>query len=337
MSRKPERPEHTQDPVAELIRVAGRREPAPDHVVSALRRATDATWRRQLANRRRRRSVLAAAAALAALAAGLVLFLEGPLAPRASIAEVERVDGAARLIDSETERALEPGDTLYEGMVVDTGGPPQPARIALRLADGHHLRLDANSRLRLESSSRAELQRGTLYGEAGGDGGALEIGTRWGTVRDLGTRFEVRVGTDSLRVRVREGRIRLEQNGASRDVDAGAELRVHPDGSLELVPTPTYGESWSWILGVSPGFDIEGRHLREFLDWIAGETGWQIDTAPGTFDGGPTVLRGSIAGLGPSEALGAVLPGCGLRYRLEEGRLLIEPEGSEAEADLEPR
>ncbi len=343
MSRKPERPDPSDDPVAQLVRLAGRREPAPERVVNALREATAATWHRQLAARRRRRSILLAAAALAVLATGLALLWTGPLAPRTPrtvVAEVERVDGQVHVVGSGAHGPVAPGGTLYEGTVVETGGGGvERGRLALRLADGHHLRLGDAGRLRLAGGSRVELERGALYAESEGDGTVLEIVTRWGTVRDLGTRFEVRVASDSLRVRVREGRVSLSQEGPSRtvEVEAGRELQVQPDGSVELRPAAVYGESWDWILGLSPGFDIEDRSLRELLDWVAGETGWHVEALPGTFADRPTILHGSIAGLHPAEALATVLPGCDLRYRIEEGRLLIEPDDSEGESEVEGR
>ena len=70
---------------------------------------------------------------------------------------------------------------------------------------------------------------------------------------------------------------------------------------------------------------LEGRSLRDFLLWIAGENGWQLRYADAAVEekASTTILHGSIQGLTPEEALSAVLPTSGVAHRLENGVLLI--------------
>ena len=81
-------------------------------------------------------------------------------------------------------------------------------------------------------------------------------------------------------------------------------------------------------LGVGRGacapVDLDGRSLREFLDWIAGENGWQLRFADAAVESqAQTTMHGSIEGLTPEEAFAAVLPTAGVEHRLENGVLLI--------------
>ena len=54
--------------------------------------------------------------------------------------------------------------------------------------------------------------------------------------------------------------------------------------------------------------------MRDFLDWIAGENGWQLRFADSAVEqkSQTTILHGSIKGLTPEEALAAVLPTSGV-------------------------
>ena len=86
-----------------------------------------------------------------------------------------------------------------------------------------------------------------------------------------------------------------------------------------------YGPEWEWAFAVGEPFAIEGRSLREFLEWIAGENGWEIQFADRDIEqkSSITILHGSIQGLSPAEALATVLPVSGVPYQFENGVLRV--------------
>jgi ferric-dicitrate binding protein FerR (iron transport regulator) len=145
-------------------------------------------------------------------------------------------------------------------------------------------------------------------------------------VRDIGTRFEVRFNGSALRVRVRDGVVRLSQTRQSHDAQPGDELTLDGSGAIVRRTVPVHGADWAWAMALARPFDLEGRSLRDFLDWIAGENGWQLRFADAAVDKKSltTILHGSIQGLTPDEALAAVLPTSGVEHRLENGVLLIK-------------
>lgn len=216
------------------------------------------------------------------------------------------------------------GDRIQEGDGVDTttGG-----QAALRLALGASVRIDRGTRLRLISGSSIFLDEGAIYVESGESSGArsLEIRTTLGLVRDIGTRFEVRLNRSALRVRVRDGVVQLSQSGRSHDARPGDELTLDGSGAILRRTIPVHGADWAWVAALARPFDLEGRSLRDFLDWIAGENGWQVRFADAAVEEKSltTTLHGSIQGLTPEEALSAVLPTSGVAYHLENGVLLV--------------
>jgi hypothetical protein len=73
------------------------------------------------------------------------------------------------------------------------------------------------------------------------------------------------------------------------------------------------------------GFDLEGRTVQEFLDWVARETGWQIRFADDRLadSARKIVLHGGMGKLRPDRAPFAILPGAGLEGELRSGILIV--------------
>jgi ferric-dicitrate binding protein FerR (iron transport regulator) len=320
------------DPIARLIRLAGPRPPAPEERVTRVRDGVHARWRAAVTAERRRSVVLIAAPIAAALVvvlgAGVWLRDRGRVAATPA-ATVVRTEGRVLLRDGTvawTDRVLAAG----AGLTTGSGG-----RAALLLSGGRSVRLDTGTELRLVSARVLELERGAVYVEteapASGDGAApeaapIEIRTSLGRVRDVGTQFEVRLEDGMLQVSVREGIATLLRDHRTYTAAAGTRLRVDPHGAVETGTVGLRGADWDWVLAVAPPFDLEGRTLREYLDWLSRETGWTVGYADPSIaaDAAIVVLHGSSAGLRPDETPAAVLPTCGLLHRLDGETLIIE-------------
>lgn len=331
---------HTTEPVGAeqigpLLRLAGPREPVPADRMRRVKAAVHAEWRQQ--SRARSRRVIAGWSAGAFAAAALLLFgvrlavRDDTVAPgpAQTVATIEAVSGAAGVTFASGGAAptlLQPGLGIREGDGVDT---TRGGRAALRLAGGVSLRVDRGTRLQLTSGSAITLEEGSIYIDSGKNlaDNALEIRTAVGVVRDVGTRFEVRFKGSDLRVRVRDGLVRLSQSRQSHEAKPGEELTLDGNGRIERRVVPVHGADWAWAAALAPPFDLEGRSLRDFVDWIAGENGWQVHFADAAVErkSRTTTLHGSIKDLTPEEALSAVLPASGVDHRLENGVLWILP------------
>lgn len=98
----------------------------------------------------------------------------------------------------------------------------------LRLADGSELAIAPDTRLRVKfdsGSRRLELDEGQIAVTVAVDRQRpFEVAAGGGTVRDIGTRFEVDVGRERTRVTVAEGMVEIDlpaSGGAPRKVGAG--------------------------------------------------------------------------------------------------------------------
>lgn len=316
-----------------LLRLAGRRPRLPELEVAPAREAARAAWRRGRARATRRR-----AAQLVALAASAALVVLVGTRERPSRPEPVRDPVPVG------ELVVRSGDVVVTGA---SGGSPQigtdatiatgrNGRAALELTNGASLRIDESTFVHFESPTQLALDRGAVYLDVQpvSARSPIAVATPLGTVRHLGTQFEVRLqgGSEStghsaaLRVSVREGRVSVEHRGGVTQASAGSELTIRSDGSISRGTAAAEGLAWSWTQQVAPEFLIEGRTLAAYLAWVSRETGLPIRYADPALAarGHQTVLHGTIAGLTPEQSLAVVLPGCGLVYTRSGASFRIE-------------
>ncbi len=325
-SDRGEAPEPESETLGRLLTLAGPRQAAPVSVVAEVKRATYPAWQakvRAVRTRRRRRTWMLAAAASLVIAGALWRLAPRTLPdaePPVRVATVEVTAGAV----TAGAASVTIGARLDAGSTLETD--PR-SHATLRLAGGASARLDAGSVLKLEAADALELERGAVYLDTGrGPGGAsLAVSTRYGVARDVGTQFEVRLLEDALKIQVREGSVEIDVGEATHEAVAGSALTVAGGGAVTRETVPAHGPSWGWVLGTSPPFELEGRTLGEFLDWVTRETGWRTRFADPALESEVTgtAAHGSIAGVRPDLAPDVVLPSYGLRYRLEDGILVI--------------
>ena len=244
------------------------------------------------------------------------------------VATIVRAEGRVLRLDG---RAAEPGGFLDASAGLTTGAD---GRAALRTASGVSVRVDRETELRFQSAAVLVLARGGIYvdTESSAKPGAVEVRTPLGTISDVGTQFEVRLADDELRLAVRTGAASLTRDGRRSPAPAGTRLRVEAGGAVETSKVPLDGADWDWVQAIAPPFELEGRTLGDYLDWLERETGRRVTFADPSI-AGPSraiVLHGSTAGIRPGDTPDAVLPACGLRHRLDDGVLIVERAGDGA-------
>lgn len=332
----PSRASDHRDDVARLVRLGGPRPAPPASRAARVKTALHTHWRSEVRRRARRRYAVAAAALAAAsvaiVAIGLGIpsrFLGTPTGAEIafrveSLAQPVWTRGATTL--GAQPARLHVGDAILSGSELAT---EEDGRIAVRSEAGRSFRLDVSTRVRIISPVVVALDRGKIYVDSGlrpdPAGGSLEIHTPFGIVREVGTQFEVHVSDDAVRIRVREGSVRMDGDRGTYDVDVGAEFRLGDGGVPIWGDVLPYGPEWDWLSRIAPAFDLEGSSARDFLEWISRERGWTLRFADERTrrSAAEIVLRGSIEGLTLDEALAAVLPTCHMVHRVENGILVI--------------
>ena len=313
------------DALGALIGAAGRRATPPDEAYQHVYTAAHDAWQAKVRSRRARTWQLAIAASVAVIALATAVIVQ--LVPRDTpvvftTASVIRGDVSMRAPDSESWQPLVALQTpISVGTEIRTANN---GRVALPLPASGSLRIDADSSITIAGTAEFRLAAGTLYIDSGDEmpDRAYAIRTSLGTVRDIGTQFEVAAEPESLRVRVRDGAVSISGSGAQADVlgSAGEQIRVAVGGAVARSPFSPYDAAWAWAEALAGSPQVEGQTLVAFLDWVANETGraLRFDTPLTETRVRGVILHGDAAALSPLEALDVVLSTTDFRYALRD-------------------
>ena len=310
--------------VAALIQAAGRRTEPP---ADAYRQVLDAamTTLRQKTARRRERNWLIGAVAAGVAGVSTMLLLQhqtGTLQPR--VATVVRTFGAVEFRTADRWKPLaESRSSISAGTELRTlaGGGA-----ALSLGRGVSLRLASATEVQFDGLQDIRLQNGMLYLDNRASlGTGFRIGTSLGTVRDVGTQFEVRVTDGSLRVRVREGRVEIDRAGGYVNGAAGDQVEIDVLGGVTRSTIAATDPAWLWAEAMASAPDIDGRPATELLAWVARETGRRLRYASPEVEqrAASVILHGNIRHMAPLAALDAMLATTDLEYALIDDTMEI--------------
>lgn len=285
--------------------------------IAAMRATVQTEWRRELARRARARMwpwVCAASVCVAAVIGWWRLPNTG--------AAVGTMQQSTDLVVYRTgllgehaagDRVLRVGDRLEAR-----------ADSRVQLAGNASLRLRAGASMQMTAADEAQLRAGTAYVDSGlaGASGGLRLRTPLGLVEHLGTQFEVTWKDEQLRVRVREGAVRVA--GTLR-ADAGEELILDATGHQQRRELPAYDKEWDWVQAIPDALDVDGHNAMVLLRWVARETGRQLEFADGRAAqlANTAVLHGSISGLAPDSALRAMLATTSLEADVQAARIVV--------------
>lgn len=316
MNKKPEQsgPDQSDESIGRLLQAVGSRESPSTLMTEEVRRAVHEEWRTLVAQRHRRQRVLGYGVAASVVAAAIAVGMSWQLtqAPPATIGSVARVDGDLEVaLDGGRWRSMTTGERVPEGAILRTDAG---SRAALDVA-GVSLRMDADSVITLSSAHEVALTAGAVYVDAAPAMAqvplpeTLVIDTSYGSVRHVGTQYEVRSTRDGIEVSVREGLVQIARADRTYAGRAGEQLVLRSDGEPERHAVTAQDPRWQWATAIAPVFDIERRPLVQFLDWVARETGKTIVYASPEVRvrAERLILRGSVSDLPPEQALAAVL------------------------------
>ncbi len=265
--------------------------------------------------------------------AALGVWLIAPLitGPGEAIATISLASGKIRAKTGwpGSRRAVGNGEIVTAGETLMTGSG---GRVAITLPGGVSARLDRDTRVTLASARKLLIKNGALYVDAGrGAAGParFKVVTPMGTLRRVGSQFEVRLLGSQVRLRVREGHVEWSYGGgATTSGAAGEQLTIDRDGVVQRVATPRFGETWDRVAASAPSIEIDGNSLAEFLAWASRELGRDVVFTSSDIQNEATdiVVHGSIAGLTPMQALDAVLDTTRLQAYIDDGHIVISPQ-----------
>ena len=326
----PEPQDEGDDPIARSLGQGLRRKPLSDEALARVRAAVQTEWEASMPAARRWRGFkrLGLAASVACL--GLVAaFWLRPSAAVVSVGTIARLESGGLALQSNlyADRTLGVGTVLHAGETIASHGSA-----LINLQEGGTLRVAPGTVLTAQSPNEMELREGRIYVDLPPGlvrSSTFRVATPSGLVEHLGTQFEVSTVNSDVRIRVREGAIRLRRPSGTETAEAGTELVVPQAGPVVRERLQTHGRSWAWVEALAPDFEIEDRQLMDFLQWAGRETGRQVDFGDDHARevAVRTRLRGSVSGLTPLEAIERVLSTTSLRFELHGDAIRVSSGG----------
>jgi len=328
-----------EDDIERLLKSTGPRTKPPEDFEREARERLRLEWLAATsanAERRRRSTLVTLAAAGAALAIAVWVAAQDRDRTAEPVASTALIAGDVRIKRGWLSgwSVATAGQRLLGGQTLETG---KRGRAALQLDNGISLRVDRESRLELEAVDELMLERGAMYVDVRANASReakLLVQTPSGSVRHVGTQYEVRLLETGVRLRVREGHIEWMSSGGRTETSrAGEQLVIGYDGSVARSPMQPYGQAWRWVAAVTPVIDIDGLALPAFLSWAGRELGCDVvySSPDVAREAAAITVHGSIDGLTPTQALEAVLATTSVRSSVRTGRILIERLGTSAE------
>ncbi|MCZ6500714.1 MAG: FecR family protein [Gammaproteobacteria bacterium] len=317
-----------------LLGQASPRRKAPERDEWEIREAALAEWKRITGKRRERRVLvsLAVAATVVVVLASLInisRFAETDMDLQ-PFANVERQIGEIIIFEPATDtwRELAESDVvLSSGQIIETGSG---ARLAVSWNAGGLLRMDEKTRVSLIAYDQIHLFSGRLHYDSKSlysDRQPLVnllIETPYGTVRHMGTQFMAELADGALAVSVREGEVAI--SGASMETLAlaGEQVIISESGIEVRQSILPYSDEWKWAQEIAPVYELDGRSMDEFLQWISRESGFVVEyeTESAKSLAEETILHGKID-LPPMKALEIMFQTADLVYELHGGIILV--------------
>ena len=270
---------NTKEEVERLLQLAGR----PDQpqlskkrdVKAKLKEQWRASVKAQKARRLRKRVLpiaLAATIMLTLLAAQQWLLAPPVPTPLASVTH----HSGDYLVESNYERGQ---GNLYLGDLLVT---TRDAAVAITLNDGTTLQLDGSSHVTFTDERELWLHAGRIYVDSPGDRTSIVIKTTWGTLTDIGTRFEVQIEDETLKLAMREGVVKVYLLGTDQPIQAkvdsfvGDVIVINQDLDVTNSSIHTTSPGWDWTLRSTPAFPAGAHSLTSVLTWAARITGREL-------------------------------------------------------------
>jgi hypothetical protein len=200
-------------------------------------------------------------------------------------------------------------------------------RILVELNNGNTFRLDENSFIKIISEDKIELIRGQIYVESNENNtdNNLIIDTSMGSVRHIGTQYNIELKPESINISVRKGIVLVHKSDLTKEIKKGYVVSINNNGNYQQSPINSYDSKWQWTQNITKYYNIQDKTIYQYLNWVSNETGYSIiwDSNKSEKQSKKITLSGSIKGMKPIESLEVILPTTDFKYNISHSAIHI--------------
>ena len=308
------------DDLNQLLAGVGKRPEPPAGTRERAYTALKATWTEQVRTRHartRRRLLYTFSAVSAAVLATVMWFAFEPAATKQTWA-VELAHGAlvadTRTFDTAQALSVKPGDVWSA-----------TSTVRLETDNGTQIRLSEGSEIRWLDRQSIFMSNGSAYLDTH-NMTQVVVGTPYGEVRNLGTRFMIESDSNGMLVAVREGTAQVEsefgRHTATADTLSAALLQID-EGGVAQTSEPASDERWDWIHAANPGYT--DRTVPAVLRQIARDLGKTLRFSSQGVEAAIAYdrVQGQLTNMQPRQALELVTKSAGLAWQEDGTNLTI--------------
>lgn len=329
MSRSEQRGQAAEERELETIFSLATPRPTPPELVERrVREAVHAEWQRAVARKRARFTRIAAVAAVVLLTITGGLLLRPGASPNVIFEQARflRVEGGGQLFRSGDAMALAASST-YDLKAGDRLRTSSDSGLTLDLGASGDLRLGDQTEVRLTGRETIRLVRGELFlATRSREGDKISVETAFGRVMHVGTRFQVILTDNELRVDVRDGVVLIDgQRITPTRTGAGTSARLDSKGNFRIEEQAPYGSSWGWVDQLAPPFEIDGRSVHAAALWAAEQSGRELEFSDSAVEreARTTTLHGDLVLEDPLTGLRDVMMTTRLQFALRNNRIYV--------------
>jgi hypothetical protein len=314
----------TNDGIEALLKVAGKRLQPKESVKNEVYANVYAVWKQQNQSRLYQNRVFLVAASLFTFI-GFYAFYFLNIEDTNPLNKSIMLSGQIQVSHNQSDwNFLQRNGVLQAGDSIKTSNHN---RLLVELNNGNVFRLDENSRIQLINENEINLQAGQIYIESNESiaNNQLIIETDFGSIKHIGTQYNVKLSPDNIDVSVRKGKVMMHTNSVDKEILFGHALSVDKLGKNNVTKITSFDSTWDWTQKISPIFDIQDKSIKQYLIWVSNETGYPIQwNGSGTENAANKVsLSGSIKGISPLESLDVILPTTNFNYKISQDVLHI--------------
>ncbi len=313
----------TEEQIEQLLARVGSIPQPPEDMRDRVKAQVEATWQETVQARQARKKYPAFAAAAVitlAIAVGWMNTKEPISQP--VIASLDSSQHSIQLSTDGTQWSATESPTIVEGAYIQA-----METASLSLSNTLNVRMKPQTVVQLTSLDELRLISGEIYLDSYDkpDQDRFSVITEFGIAEDIGTQFSVATNNNGWHIQVREGEVLVKDDSTKLRLEEEERVEINALNEVARQTLPDHHDSWQWVESSRPSYEIEGKTVDTYLNWVARETGrdLQYNTDEAKRSAETTLLHGSISGLTARRSIDAVLPATNFELMTSSENVII--------------
>lgn len=271
-----------------LLKSAGKRIEPSAEAADAIRQSTQAAWKQAVAeNTAKQKSAKKSKALfLVATAASLlvaVLGMKALLFSKSPAPTIDALQPFAQISHSQghyyINDQLKPLNTPLA--IGDTIKTDEHAILAVVLKDQTQMTFSGATELVFQSANKIKIVSGRIYVDSPDHNTFILIQSEWGSIKDIGTQYQVSIQGENMEVAMREGKVEISLEDettlvAQSKMGVGDVLSFSRGTKVAQSTRSNSDPAWNWTRPALAHKNLDGLSVYDLIHWSSRVTGKKV-------------------------------------------------------------